>query len=93
MKLTITIQDEEQRTVMRFGEPEGARSGLEPQGGAAPEGPFDGGPARAAIESEESVPGVPIEYGAGSSIDAGPAPGLRVDGQTGGQPPASTGAS
>jgi hypothetical protein len=82
VKIIITIEEGETRTVIPFAEAERA---VEPQmaGGASMESPFDGGSARAVMGPEEAAFEMTTERAPASAMDAGPAPLIDVDGQTG----------
>lgn len=92
MRVTITIEEGEARTVVAAGEGAATETRTEVQEAAGP-GPFDGGPARAIAELEAAgmeLTGGPREgpevRGTGP-IDAGPAPALAMDGSEGPLPP------
>jgi hypothetical protein len=82
VKVVITIEEGETRTVIPLAEAQRtAERGM--AGDASLESPFDGGSARAVIGPEEPFLQTPTERGAVSAMDAGPAPIIDVDGQTG----------
>ncbi|HEX2026337.1 MAG TPA: hypothetical protein VHH92_08090, partial [Actinomycetota bacterium] len=83
MKVTITIEDADTRTVMAGGESASSEEAGSPEGGRQQS--MDGGAARAAVEGGESEvssgvePERPAQAGA-APMDAGAAPVLASEG-------------